>query len=291
MSADVVPREVGKPADWSHGISIDVMPHGKTSTLLVHTPEGIVFSLTLAGPVTRFLAWGVDMACIGALSSALGTLLGFLGLLSPDLARGMAVLAGFVIQIGYGIVLEWFWRGQTLGKRLLRLRVMDAQGLRLQFSQIVIRNLLRFIDMLPAFYLVGGIACLLSRRAQRLGDFAANTIVVRDPKIKEPDLDQLLEGKYNSLRDYPHLAARLHQRVSPAEARVALQALLRRDELDAQARVELFADIAAHLRLLVGFPPEAAEGITDEQYVRNVVDILFRPQRTEQRERLESVRG
>ena len=54
------------------------MPHGKTSTLLVHTPEGIVFSLTLAGPVTRFLAWGVDMACIGALSSALGTLLGLL---------------------------------------------------------------------------------------------------------------------------------------------------------------------------------------------------------------------
>ena len=260
------------------------MPHGKTSTLLVHTPEGIVFSLTLAGPVTRFLAWGVDMACIGALSSALGTLLGFLGLLSPDLARGMAVLAGFVIQIGYGIVLEWFWRGQTLGKRLLRLRVMDAQGLRLQFSQIVIRNLLRFVDMLPAFYLVGGIACLASRRAQRLGDFAANTIVVHNPKIQEPDLDQLLAGKFNSLREYPHLAARLHQRVSAGEARVALQALIRRDELNAQARVELFGEIAAHFRSLVEFPPEATEGISDEQYVRNVVDILFRPQRPERQE-------
>src|SRR5438552_16657251 len=140
------------------------MRQGRTSTMLIQTPEGIVFSVMLAGPVTRFLAWAVDMACIGALSSAVGSGLGFLGLLSPDLARGMAVLAGFVIQIGYGIVLEWFWRGQTLGKRLLRLRVMDAQGLRLQFSQIVIRNLLRFVDMLPAFYLVGGIACLASRR-------------------------------------------------------------------------------------------------------------------------------
>jgi uncharacterized RDD family membrane protein YckC len=264
------------------------MSQGKTGTLLVQTPEGIVFSLMLAGPVTRFLAWAVDMACIGALSSAVGSGLGLLGLLSPDFARGMGVLAYFVIQIGYGIVLEWFWRGQTLGKRLLRLRVMDAQGLRLQFSQIVIRNLLRFVDMLPAFYLVGGIACLASRRAQRLGDFAANTIVVRNPKIQEPDLDQLLSGKFNSLRDYPHLAARLHQRVSPGEARVALQALVRRDELNAPARVELFGEIAAHLRSLVEFPPETTEGITDEQYVRNVVDILFRPQRPERQEILQA---
>jgi uncharacterized RDD family membrane protein YckC len=265
------------------------MRQSKTSTLLVQTPEGIVFSLLLAGPVTRFLAWAVDMACIGALSSAVGSALGLLGLISPDFARGMIALAYFVIQIGYGIVLEWFWRGQTIGKRLLRLRVMDAQGLHLQFSQIVIRNLLRFVDMLPAFYLVGGIACLASRRAQRLGDFAANTIVVRNPKIQEPDLDQLLSGKFNSLRDYPHLAARLHQRVSPGEARVALQALIRRDELEAKARVELFGEIAAHFRSLVEFPPETTEGITDEQYVRNVVEILFRPQRPERLGTLQAV--
>ena len=264
------------------------MRQGRTSTMLIQTPEGIVFSLMLAGPVTRFLAWAVDMACIGALSSAVGSGLGLLGLLSPDFARGMVVLAYFVIQIGYGIVLEWFWRGQTLGKRLLRLRVMDAQGLRLQFSQVVIRNLLRFVDMLPAFYLLGGIACLASRRAQRVGDFAANTIVVRNPKIQEPDLDQLLAGKFNSLREFPHLAARLHQRVSPGEARVALQALIRRDELNAQARVELFGEIAAHFHSLVEFPPETTEGITDEQYVRNVGDILFRPQRLERQEILEA---
>src|SRR5262245_26384185 len=257
------------------------MRQNKTGTLLIQTPEGIVFSLLLAGPVTRFLAWAVDFACIGALSSAVGSALGLLGLLSPDFARGMAVLAYFVIQIGYGIVLEWLWRGQTIGKRLLRLRVMDGQGLRLQFSQIVIRSLLRFVDMLPAFYLLGGVVCLASRRAQRLGDFAANTIVVRNPKIQEPDLDQLLAGKFNSLREYPHLAARLHQRVSPREARVALQALIRRDELNAQARVELFGEIAAHFRSLVEFPTETTEGIADEQYVRNVVDILFRPQRPE----------
>jgi hypothetical protein len=59
-----------------------------------------------------------------------------------------------------------------------------------------------------------------------------------------------------------------------------LQAILRRDLLDPQARVELFAEIAEHFRGKVQFPPEVTEGITGEQYVRNVVDSLYRPSRT-----------
>jgi hypothetical protein len=133
------------------------------------------------------------------------------------------------------------------------------------------------VDGLPMAYLVGGIACLVSQRAQRLGDLAANTIVVRLAQPRQPDLEQLLAGKFNSLRAHPHLEARLRQRVSPAEAAAALQALVRRDELDPAARVQLFAELAAHFKSLVEFPPESVEGIADEQYVRNVVDVLFRP--------------
>jgi uncharacterized RDD family membrane protein YckC len=252
------------------------MAVGKTDTLLIKTPEGIIFPLLLAGPVTRFLAWGIDLACISVASTLAGTLLSMLKLVSLDFARAALVLSYFAISIGYGVVSEWYWRGQTLGKRLLRLRVMDEQGLHLQFSQVVVRNLLRFVDMLPAFYLAGGVACLMSRRAQRLGDFAANTIVVRNPEVVEPDLDQLIPDKYNSFREYPHLIARLRQRVSPEEAGIALQALLRRDQLDLQARVDLFAEIASHFRSIVEFPQEATWGIADEQYIRNILDVLFR---------------
>jgi hypothetical protein len=148
--------------------------------------------------------------------------------------------------------------------------------LRLQFHQILLRNLLRFVDSQPALYLVGGLASFFSPRAQRLGDLAASTIVVYHPKINEPDLDQLLAGKFNSLRQHPHLEARLRQRVSPDEARLALQALVRRDELDPAARVALFADLAEHFKGLVAFPAESIEAMPDEQYIRNVVDILFR---------------
>ena len=248
----------------------------KTNTLLIKTPEGIVFSQLLAGPVTRFTAWIIDFVCIMMVASLLGMAIGLLGILSIGIAQALQIILFFVLSIGYRMALEWHWRGQTIGKRFLRLRVVDAQGLRLHFSQIVIRNLLRFIDALPLFYLVGGTACLVSRRAQRLGDFAANTVVVRNPKLTQPDLDQLLSGKYNSFREHPHLEARLRQRVSAAEAGLALQALLRRDQLEPQARIELFSDIADHFRCKAEFPAEATDGITDEQYVRNVVDVLYR---------------
>lgn len=255
------------------------MAVAETNKLTIKTPEGIAFSLSLAGPVTRFLAWVIDMAGMAVISRVIGSLLGLLGFISRDLAGAASIAAYFIISIGYPVVLEWSWRGQTLGKRLLRLRVMDEQGLRLEFNQVVIRNLLRLVDSLPALYLVGGLACLISGRAQRLGDLAANTIVVRHPRVLEPNLDQLLTDKYNSLRDYPHLEARLRQHVSPREAGAALEALLRRDELEPLARVELFRDMAAHFKAVVKFPEEATDGISDEQYVRNVVDVLFRGRR------------
>jgi uncharacterized RDD family membrane protein YckC len=249
----------------------------RVSTLVIRTPEGIDFSLPLACPVTRCLAWVVDFACITGLITVTELALGLFKLISFDFGRALGIIAYFVVPVGYGMACEWLWRGQTVGKRVLRLRVMDAQGLHLQFSQVALRNLLRVVDSLPLCYLVGGIVSLFNARAQRLGDLVANTIVVRHIKIPEPDVDQLMAGKYNSLREYPHLEARLRQRVSPREAGLALHALLRRDQLDLQARVDLFEQMAGHFRSLVVFPPEATEGIAAEQYVRNVVDVLFRP--------------
>jgi len=248
----------------------------KTSVLQIRTPEGIVFSQLLAGPVTRFLAWFVDLLVIIAVVMVLGYAFALLNFISGGLGGALSILSYFVVSIGYGIACEWRWRGQTIGKKLLRLRVMDAEGLRLQFNQVVTRNLLRFLDSLPFFYFVGGVVCWLNPKCQRLGDLAANTIVVRNPRLAEPDLDQVLAGKFNSLRQYPHLAARLRQRTSPAEAAIAVQALLRRAEFEPVARVELFGELATYFRAKVDFPPEALEGITDEQYIRNIVDVIYR---------------
>lgn len=246
-------------------------------TLTIRTPEGVAFSLPLAGPIGRFLAWLLDVACLSVLFKTMGILVNLLGSVSHDISRAFGIVFFFLLNVGYAIFLEWYWNGQTVGKRVLGLRVMDINGLRMHPSQIVIRNLLRAVDSLPALYLVGGTMCLASRHLQRLGDLAANTIVVKTGMPIEPRIDRILDpNHYNSLRRYPHLSVRLRQQVSPKEADVALQALLRRDELTPAARVDLFHAMAGLFKEKVRFPEDALEGISDEQYVRDVTDVLFR---------------
>jgi hypothetical protein len=104
----------------------------------------------------------------------------------------------------------------------------------------------------------------------------AGTVVVHNPIRPEPDLEQMLGTKYNSLREHPHLAARLRQRTSAKEAQLALEALMRREELLPESRIELFRDLANHFGSLVEIPPEMRESMPDEQFVRNVADVLFR---------------
>ncbi len=251
------------------------MKRARPSRLSIETPEGVIFSFELATPVTRALAWSVDTAAIAVGGMVLGQAVRFVGNASPDFANAAGVAGYFVISTLYAIVLEWRWRGQTIGKRLFGLRVMDVHGLRLRFPQIAMRNLLRLLDCLPLFYLVGGLTAVFSRNAQRLGDMAASTIVTRERRDEAPDLEQVAPAKYNSLLGQPHLAARLRSLVTPETAALAVRAVTLRDGYEPLARIVLFRDLAAHFRSLVEFPDEAVENLTDEQYVRCVLRVIY----------------
>lgn len=264
------------------------MSLAKTASLEIRTPEGVSFSLALASPVVRCLAWLIDLVIIGALSMAIAQVLGLLALAFSavpvinraiiDFAQAIQIALAFIVSVFYGITLEWLWRGRTVGKRIYGLRVVDERGLNLTLRQIVVRNLFRMVDILPSMaYLVGATSCLLSKRCQRLGDIAAGTLVIRQVKFPEPAIDQILARTgYNSFAEHPHLEARLRQRSTPEEAQVALDSLLRRDDLDPVHRLEVFAALAGHFRAHAEFPEEATHGLSDEQYVRNVVDTLYR---------------
>jgi len=247
----------------------------RSSRLRIRTPEGIEFALPLAGPVSRMLAMVIDLATLAAAGSVLNKVLAPLGFLGADTAGAVIAVAYFAFSLVYFALCEWFGRGQTIGKRVLGLRVVDAQGLRLEPSQVVVRNLMRFIDGLPAFYLVGGAACVLNRHRQRLGDLAAGTVVVRVMRPIQPDLDQLLGNKYNSLAEIRHLAARLRQKAEPEIAAIALEALIRRSELTPEARLQVFAELARVFREMAAYPEEIIEQMSDEQYVRNAVEVVY----------------
>lgn len=222
------------------------------------------------------LAWILDMLVIATVSVGIRMVVGMAFFVSTDFATALWFIISFIVTIGYGICFEWLWNGQTFGKRLLRLRVVDEGGLSLHFGQIVVRNLLRFVDQLPLFYFVGGTAALLNSRAQRLGDLAAGTIVVRQPRISAPDVEELGGGKYNSFSLHPYLEARLCSQVTPHEASLAVSALMRRNELNDEARLKVFRELAAHFQALVNFPPEVTDDISDEQIVRNVVCSIYK---------------
>jgi uncharacterized RDD family membrane protein YckC len=249
----------------------------RKSSIEIETPEGVVFSYQLAMPVTRALACTVDAAVWSGMAYFAGRLASAAAVINADWASFLGVVLYFVISVGYSIGLEWRWRGQTVGKRLFGLRVIDVHGLRLEPSQILLRNLLRLIDALPLFYLVGGIAALVSAKGQRMGDLVANTVVAHERRWETPDLEQIAPARYNSLLAWPNLTHRLRNLVSPEAVGLAVRAVSQRDGYDPDARVELFADLAAYFRSLVRFPENALEGLTDEQFVRNVLRVIFNP--------------
>lgn len=103
------------------------------------------------------------------------------GQVSADLT-GLPALLAFVgwlgLAIGYHTLLEWR-SGRTIGKRLVAIRVVQADGSPLTFRAALYRNLLRLVDWLPMFYVVGIVGVLTSDANQRLGDRLAETLVVR----------------------------------------------------------------------------------------------------------------
>jgi uncharacterized RDD family membrane protein YckC len=244
--------------------------------LSISTPEGVNFDIPLAGPTTRFLAWFIDALVIYGAVLACSQGAGRLAVIGKDLIQASLLILTFVLTIGYPIALEWLWRGQTVGKRIFGLRVIDASGRRLGFGQIALRNLLRFVDVLPLFYLIGGASVILSRRCRRLGDMVANTVVIRQRTVSFPAIPPSQDlQRFNSLLDHPHLAARLRQTLPPDLTRLGMEAILRRDELSAPARITVFRALAERFRVYVKFPDDTLAGLSDERFIRNCLEVVL----------------
>ena len=153
--------------------------------------------------------------------------------------------------------------------------VMDAQGLRLAFSQIAVRNLLRVVDALPLLYMVGGLACLISSRAQRWEIWPPIPLWSGNRRLRNRDLDQLLAT--NTTPSMITLTWRRGYVTGPRRQRPVwpFGPWFAVTIWNQGPGLELFRDMAAFSGH-GGISARAVEGISDEQYVRNVVGALFR---------------
>src|SRR5215831_17671100 len=164
-------------------------------TLVIETPEHVELQFALATIGNRFLACAVDHVIqvvsfvivyfiarflSPGLRSAEGAVFGAEWEVSLWVLAG-AIIASFLIFFGYFIFFETVWSGQTPGKRWLKLRVIQEDGRPINFFTALLRNLLRLADMIPPpFYSLGIISIFASQRAKRLGDFVANTVVIKE---------------------------------------------------------------------------------------------------------------
>ncbi len=114
----------------------------------VVTPESVSFSYEVAGIGSRFLALLLDHLIEGFTLLALGLFFSAMGLLSSDWGPVLLAAGGFLFLIGYFILFEILWDGQTPGKRILHLRVVRDGGYGLTALESILRNLLRTIDLL-----------------------------------------------------------------------------------------------------------------------------------------------
>jgi uncharacterized RDD family membrane protein YckC len=215
------------------------------------TPEAVAVSVDVAGLGSRMIALLLDTLIQVAV--LIPILIGFSSGGLEDTA-GVVIfsLVVFLIVWGYFPLFEWLWRGRTPGKRAQRLRVVRTDGQPAGGDAILVRNLIRIVDVL-AFPFLGVISMLVTSRAQRLGDLAAGTMVVRDHRLSAPR-----SVGFPERADLPPVDS---TGLSEREYDVIRSFLVRRASLDESARAALAARLAASVRGMVGMVPP---GLDDE---------------------------
>ena len=182
--------------------SLDTTDSFSRDQLSIRTPELVAIEFPLAGIGSRFVALLIDYLIQGAAAFIL--ILIFVLFVSATAgsrpvhssiagspnsgkwAIAIAIAIPFLFQWGYFTLFEAFWRGQTPGKRIMRIRIIQQTGRPVGVFESLGRNLTRIIDMLPTFYIIGVIVMFLTRRQQRLGDLVAGTLVVHERDIEAP---------------------------------------------------------------------------------------------------------
>ena len=144
-------------------------------TISVRTTQNIDIEYEIGGLGERILALIIDygiffgFVIIGAILAA--------GL--PGIGVKIYFITLGVIFVFYDLLCEVFFNGQSLGKRIMKIRVISLNGARPKFSQYLLRWLFRLVD----FGITSGICALvtavMTKNGQRVGDIVAGTVVVR----------------------------------------------------------------------------------------------------------------
>jgi uncharacterized RDD family membrane protein YckC len=208
-------------------------------------PEEIDLQVELANVGSRTLAIAIDLAVGGLvlfIVYSLTMLLAhdvaddWLTRLSSNALKTLLILLIFGFQWCYFNLFEWMWNGQTPGKRLLHLRVIKVDGSPVSGIDVLLRNLSRPIDTLGPMGLIGLLMIFVSRKAQRLGDLMARTLVIHETQIDWSIFDQVGSPASASGSTTPAAPA---IRLTSVQWELLHRYLNRRSQFEAEARRRL----------------------------------------------------
>jgi uncharacterized membrane protein SpoIIM required for sporulation/uncharacterized RDD family membrane protein YckC len=214
------------------------------ATIDVASATGVDARVVLAGPGARAVAFVIDFLIRAALTLvylllASFLLLGNLRLSATQDEETLWILAGWLpasaIYFLYPLILEPLMGGRTPGKRMIGVRVVTPEGLTPPLSSLIIRNVLRMIDSLPTFYVVGLLFVMFGKRHARLGDLAAGTVlaVERAPFLESLDRDRGRPDEHARWHDAHQRARDLGRRRTDGDVAAALAVV---DDYRAAAR-------------------------------------------------------
>jgi len=217
------------------------------------TPEAVAIDMDIAGLGSRVVALVIDsMVQTGVIIVALlaGLALSAAGVPS-ELLKVAGIVAASVLLLGYHALFEGLWDGRTPGKAGTHLRVVMQDGQPLSWGPVLVRNVLRLVDQL---LFIGAVSVVATERSQRLGDLAAQTIVIREGQAPAP---RMLDFPPDGDRDV--LVRTLDTSgVTEPEYALVRSFLERRDLLRPAPRSEVAGQLAGALEAKVGARPPSA---------------------------------
>ena len=148
------------------------------SVVAAETPEGILLELRPAGLSARFCAFLIDWLIRLAIFYGAAFIAGLLG----GIGVAFWLILLFVLEWFYPVAFELGRSGATPGKRAMDLKVVMDNGLPVTPAASITRNLLRVADFMPFMYGFAIVSMLVRPDGKRLGDLAAATLVVHQPR-------------------------------------------------------------------------------------------------------------
>ncbi|WP_026977876.1 RDD family protein [Flavobacterium tegetincola] len=153
------------------------------SELSINTTQNVTINFTAASIGHRLLAFGIDLLIIIAYLISVFLLMAYTGFSSfVDRMDGWSQMAiqslVFLPVMFYSLLFETFFEGQSLGKKIVRIKVVKIEGYQASFGDYLIRWLFRMIDIVISSGVIGFISIIMNKKAQRLGDMAAGTSVI-----------------------------------------------------------------------------------------------------------------